>query len=216
MAATLDTLDTLDTLSPPPAPAPRTAPPVETVHPTHPIGGLYNPPRTPAVVDVPVMTYLTVTGTGAVPGAEDPAWAEAVARLRSGWRRLVGEKASGTGLPPLQVLWEDARRTRWTIMLALLDTPWAATAGGSVAAAPAGCAVRTLHEGWCVQVMYEGEANRAPSLARLDRFLTRHGYQVRGLAEQVHEIFLDDVAPDAGPASPAPRVVVRRRVQPAR
>jgi hypothetical protein len=172
------------------------------------VGGLYTPPRTPTVVDVPIVTYLAVSGSGSP--HRNLAWAEAVDRVRAGWYAVMGAEASP---PPVEVIWEDGERTRWTLLLAL--------PAGPPERRPAGCAVQALHEGWCVQVLYCGEADREPALARLERFLIRQGYTPRGRPGQVHEIFLDAV-PDGAqhgaqggtPPHSAPRVIARRPVRP--
>jgi len=164
------------------------------------LGGLYSPPRTPVIVDVPGVTYLVRTGEG--PPEGNLTWAEAIDGLRADWRELVGGKGSDAQAertPLLEVLWHDAEQHRWTLMLAL-DDPALRPHG-------AGPAVRHLHEGWCVQLMYQGAATRETALTRLDRFVSRQGYRFH--ADGVlHEIYLDDVA------ALSPRMIARRRVRP--
>lgn len=196
---------TIESPSSPAAPLHHTGPPPHALRPW--LGGLYSPPRTPVIVDVPPVSYLVRTGEG--PPEGNLAWATAVDLLRAEWRDLLGENGSGIEQGPLlEVLWHDPEQRRWTVMLALGDPSWRPRES-----APQPAAVRHLHEGWCAQLLYygtpgpAGAAGREAALARLDRFVTRQGYRVRSDGV-LHEIFLDDAA------TPAPRVIARRRVQP--
>ncbi|MFN8079746.1 MAG: hypothetical protein U0Q19_09275 [Kineosporiaceae bacterium] len=174
------------------------------------LGGLYSPPRTPMIVDVPETDCLARSGSGLAEG--NLAWAEAVDVLRRIWPTL---QPTALPPPPLEVLW-SGRGESWTLLLtlpaAVTGTPTGPTdpTGLNGTRQLAGCEVRRMHEGWCAQLMYYGARNRQPSLARLDRFIERQGYRPRGPAGALHEIFLDD-----GASTPAPRVILRRRVQPA-
>ena len=172
------------------------------------LGGLYSPPRTPMIVDVPEVDCLARTGSGP---AANLAWAEAVDVLRSTW---AGLQPPALIPPPLEVIWSGHGET-WTLLLALpapLAAPLAVPLTDPLTDPQqlAGCEIRRLHEGWCAQLMYYGAGNRQPSLARLDRFIDRQGYRPRGPAAELHEIYLDD-----GTSTPAPRVILRRRVRPA-
>jgi hypothetical protein len=171
------------------------------------LGGLYAPPRAPVIVDVPPVSYLVRTGEG--PPEGNLAWATAIDVLRATWRDLLGEKGLGNEPGPLlEVLWHDLGQRRWTLMLAMGDPSWRPGEPD-----PQATAVRHLHEGWCAQLLYDatpgpaGAANREAALARLDRFVTRQGYRIRGDGV-LHEIFLDDAS------TAARRVIARRRVQP--
>jgi hypothetical protein len=171
------------------------------------LGGLYAPPRTPVIVDVPPIAYLTRSGRGAPEASL--AWAEAVDDLRTAWDavRLYGPGSPAPQgipgrVPPLEVVWADADPASWTVMLALaVDIDPAVEVPG--------VEIVRVHEGWCAQVLHlGGRRERDVSLSRLDRFVARQGYlRDAGL----HEVFLDD---PAAVSETVRRSILRRMVEP--
>ncbi len=166
------------------------------IHPAR-LGALYAPPRSPVIVDVPPIAYLTRTGQG-IPEAS-LAWAEAVDGLRSAWDTA----AAGHSPPPLEVVWASADPASWTVLLALAE-------GIDPAVEAPGAEIQRVFECWCAQVLHVGgRRERVVALDRLDRFAARHGYRC---GAGLHEVFLDDAA-----AVPEPlrRSILRRTVEPA-
>jgi hypothetical protein len=167
------------------------------------LAGLYSPPRTPVIVDVPTLVYLVVDGRG--DPATSLAWAEAVDALTavSAAVRTVLDVAAGPGMP-LEILWpSDDGDDGWTL---LMTQPHAATpdvvrraidltrtTAGLVAASDV--RRRRVHEGWAAQVMVVGPRGDAGDVReRLAAFTQRNGYRRHGLR---HEIWLDDPATTA-------------------
>lgn len=171
------------------------------------LGALYAPPRSPVIVDVPPIAYLTRTGQG-IPEAS-LAWAEAVDGLRSAWESVhlpPGPPRPDAGPrtpPPLEVVWAGADPASWTVLLALGE-------GIDPTVEAPSAEIQRVFEGWCAQVLHVGgRRERAVALDRLDRYAARHGYHC---GAGLHEIFLDDAA-----AVPEPlrRSILRRTVEPA-
>jgi hypothetical protein len=156
-------------------------------------GGLYCPPRTPVIVDVPPMDFLMVDGPAEARTSAGLAWAEAVDALRA-----CAPATEGAG-SPLEILWHgEPERSRWTVMIAVR---------GDRAPQPGTRTVhrRHLHEGWAAQLMANGgpdELTRA--LVALDRYIHDRGYRA---LPGVHQICLDDAAP----APQAPRRYILRK-----
>lgn len=211
--------------SPPTSPAPPAPLPVSPRKVAR--TGLYRPPRSPVMVDVPAMTYLALAGSGTPWSSLE--WAEAVDALHA----VAAAVESVTGLhepgSPLEALVEDgdtdgpvgshgsdAGEVRWTLLLALPDGVDAEVVARATAVvrdldgldAAAGMHRVRLHEAWAAQVMHVGEGPRATTLARLGEFVARHGYLPRGPR---HEIYLDDAL-----TTPAElvRTVLRQPVTP--
>lgn len=165
------------------------------------LGGLYSPPRSPVIVDVPEMTYLAIDGDTAP--AADPAWTEAVGRLREAEQQLTGPLDRPRSL---EVLW----RADGTWML-LLAIPARAVRQARADDLPASVRVHRRRERWAAQVLADRiPAERATALDRLERFLTRQGYHAVG---PLHEILLDDPRPALpGGETRGRRCILRRTV----
>jgi hypothetical protein len=184
-----------------------------------------------SVVDVPAMTYLALDGAG------DPnsssAYAEAVEALYtvaySIKMRSKKELARDFVVGPLEGLWRAddmsafTRREKgswqWTMLIAQPD--WVTADMVETARALARrkkdldaldvVALRSIHEGTCVQILHVGSYDdEAPTLERLhDTYLPEHGLTFNG---DHHEIYLSD------PRRTAPnklKTILRQPVRPA-
>ena len=190
---------------------------------------LYGATATPALIEVPAITYLMIDGHGDPNTA--PEYAEAVQALFSvAYTAKFALKKSGgpdIAVMPLQALWwvpdmttfsvTDKSAWDWTAMIAQPDvvTPDVVDAARSAAAAKAPAAalaklrLETLVEGRAGQVLHVGPyAAEGPTIERLHAFIADQGLQLRG---KHHEIYLGD------PRRTAPerlKTIIRQPVAP--
>ncbi|TFV65642.1 UNVERIFIED_ORG: hypothetical protein E4P37_09015 [Bacillus sp. AZ43] len=175
------------------------------------LGQLYSATRSPALVDVPELSFLMVDGHGDPNTA--PAYAEAVEALYSvaytvRFALRDGPAALDAPVMPLEGLWwtadmatfstDDKSAWDWTMMIAL---PEQATADVVAAAVTRAATRRRLAaigrvrlerwaEGRAAQVLHIGPYSaEGPTIAALHAFIAGQGY---GLAGKHHEIYLGD------------------------
>ena len=178
------------------------------------LSGLYSPPRTPVIVDVPTLVYLCIDGRG--DPATTLAWAEAVdaltavsAAVRTLTDQPVGNHVTA-GSPvsvgmPLEILWpSDGADDGWTV---LMTQPHATTPDlvrraieitQSTAQLESAALVRRrrIHEGWAAQLMHIGPRPVKPdAFERLAAFADRHGYHPHGLRHEIRLSGADPLAP---------------------
>jgi hypothetical protein len=177
------------------------------------LGELYRAARTPTLIDVPELQYLTVEGTG------DPntstAYVDAVEALFSVSYTLKfmlkrSPEAFDYSVMPLEGLWwmadgrdgfDAADKSGWA-WLAMILQPDRITASlvddavaevvrkrGALAAGNA-LSLERLHEGQCAQVTHVGPyADEGPTVAALHAFIHAQGLELTG---RHHEIYLGD------------------------
>lgn len=171
---------------------------------------LYSPPaKTPALVDVPEMQFLTIDGQGAPSGAE---YTQAVQALYSLAYGLKFRVKKGEGLDyavmPLEGLWwvddlsqlsmTDRSNWKWTAMIrqpemvteAMLAEVRAETLRKKGIAAVEQVRLERFHEGLAAQVMHIGPYSAEwPTIERLHSFVEQSGYRLR---DKHHEVYLGD------------------------
>jgi len=180
----------------PPAPAPA----VVLADPD--LGGLYDPPRTPVVIDVPALPCLCLDGTGDV--GDSLEWAAAVDTLRAAESAL--ETPSGTGrIAPLELRrGVGPTAGSWRLLVVL---PPDALIPRSRTPMDGGVRPGRLPAEWAVQLWHTTDADltHAAGWARLERFATSIGYRLDG---PTHEVLIDGAtAPVIGG-----EVILRRRI----
>jgi hypothetical protein len=187
---------------------------------TDPVAELYHASTTPALVDVPGLTFLMIDGHGD-PNVS-PAYAEAIQALYavSYAAKFAIKKSGGPDfrVSPLEGLWTavdlSAFRTGdksgwgWTAMIRQPDTVTSDLVErfADEAAIRKGLAsARRLRlerfvEGPAAQVLHIGPyAEEGPTIARLHEFIHEHGFTFDGHVHRHHEIYLGDprrAAPD--------------------
>ncbi len=180
--------------------------------------GLYQPPRTPGIVDVPSACYVAVDGVGD-PNEEGGAYQQALGLLYGISFTIKMAPKAGVDLPgyfayvvpPLEGFWsldgeggfDPARKAdfAWTSCIRLpgFVTPevfeWARREaqrkkGGDFSAAR----LMTLAEGRCVQRLYVGPYDdEPPAIEEMHRFAAEQGLRVDITPERRHhEIYLSD------------------------
>lgn len=180
---------------------------------------LYQPGTTPALVDVPEMTFLAVDGRGD-PNETEGAYAAAITLLYALSYTIKMSPKGGHAIsgyyeyrvPPLEGFWQMAdgetgvdyaRKTDfcWTSLIrqpAFADEAvlaWAAAEVRRKKGLNASSArLLRLREGLCVQCMHIGPYDDEPAtVARMDRWTAENGYQNDLCAERRHhEIYLGD------------------------
>lgn len=172
---------------------------------------LYQPPSNQVVlVDVPVMHFLMINGSGNPKTNQDyQAAVEALYGLAYTLKFAI-KNQHGIENPILALeglWWTDEMRLfsidqkgdwKWTLMLMQPESVTAdqlAYARRELAKkkpSPALMEVRleSFHEGWSAQIMHLGPSSaEGPTIARLHAFIEEHGYTFRG---KHHEIYLGD------------------------
>lgn len=195
------------------------------------LAGLYRPGDTPALVEVPELSFLMVDGTG--DPQTSPTYADALQAMYSVAYTLKfalkgGPLALDVTVMPLEGLWwvpdmalftADRDDWRWTLMIAQADEVTVdlvreakvAAAAKKQLDAIAWVRLERYAEGLSAQVMHHGPySEEAPTVQRLHRFITEQGYLRCG---KHHEIYLGD------PRRTGPdklRTIIRQPVAPAR
>ncbi len=179
---------------------------------------LYQPKTTPAIVDVPEMTFFAVDGIGN-PNEEQGQYATALQLLyalsytvkmsKMGSKQLPGYFEYR--VPPLEGFWQmadgqpgvdynDKSRFEWTSIIRQPDFvdeavfEWASVEvkrkkGLDVSRAR----LYRYREGLCVQVMHIGPYDEEPAtVERMDAFLEKNGYRNDYGVRRHHEIYLGD------------------------
>lgn len=198
---------------------------------------LYFPPKTPVLVEVPLLTFLVIDGHGAPEGG---AFQEALQALYGAAYTLkFSVKGSDPSLDwkvmPLEALWwvegvehlglqavDESRKEdwEWRAMIAQPDYVTAAMLDGAreelarkkkETARLADVRLERIDEGRCAQVMHVGPyAAERPTIEALHAFIGGQGMRISG---HHHEVYLGD------PRRTAPeklRTVIRYAVEPAR
>lgn len=192
---------------------------------------LYRPGDTPALVEVPELSFLMVDGTGD-PGTS-PTYADALQAMYSVAYTLKfalkrGPLALDVTVMPLEGLWwvpdmslftADRDEWRWTLMIAQADEVTAdmvreakvAAAAKKQLDAIAWVRLERYAEGLAAQVMHHGPySEEGPTIQRLHGFIAEQGFLRCG---KHHEIYLGD------PRRTGPdklRTIIRQPVAPAR
>ncbi|MDR1355530.1 MAG: GyrI-like domain-containing protein [Propionibacteriaceae bacterium] len=187
---------------------------------------LYAPTTSPAIIDVPKMTFVMADGKGNPNTSAE--YSNAVGALYGISYAVKMSKKSGDFpdgyfdfvVPPLEGLWSvegdegappfiDKDKFIWTLMLRVpdfvTDDVFAHFKGKAAAKKPeldlSVVRLETFTEGLCGQIMHIGSYDDEPStVADLERFIAKSGYrtEMSGL-RQHHEIYLGDprkVAPE--------------------
>ena len=179
---------------------------------------LYQPKTTPAIIDVPEMTFFAVDGRGN-PNEPEGEYGKAVGLLYALSYTIKMSDKGKTPLPgfvpfrvaPLEGFWQMAGgvpgvdygnkdKFEWTSVIRQPDFvdesvfAWACEQvrkkkGMDTARAR----LLRLREGLCVQMMHIGPYDAEPaSVARMDDFLAEHGYRNDLGVRRHHEIYLGD------------------------
>lgn len=178
----------------------------------------YLPKGTPALVDVPRMSYIAVRGSGD-PNEEGGAYQQAIGILYAVAYTLKMSGRSGHAIdgffdyvvPPLEGFWwqegidgvnyADKASFNWIAVIRLPDFVTRADFDWAVAEAVrkkkidgAKAEFLTIEEGLCVQMMHIGSYDAEPaSVVRMETFLAEAGYQADITADRLHhEIYLSD------------------------
>ena len=179
----------------------------------------YMPKQVPAVITIPPMNYIAVSGTGN-PNDEDGEYKEAVGLLYAVAYTLKMSKKSGYEMkgffdyvvPPLEGLWwqqdsderiDYSRKDdfSWISMIRIPDfvspddVEWAKqTASKKKGLDCTKVEFMNLDEGLCVQIMHVGSYDSEPETVRLmDDYLKAEGYEKDINDERRHhEIYLSD------------------------
>jgi hypothetical protein len=171
---------------------------------------LYRATRTPTIVEVPSLTFLTLDGRGDPnTGADYPAAVQALYTLSYGVKFAI-KRALGlqVKVSPLEGFWwaedmdafrvDDRSAWQWTAAIRqpveltreLLDDVAAEVARSKNVPAAEAVRLAELTEGLCAQVLHVGPYSaEAPTIARLHGFIAEHGYALTG---KHHEIYLGD------------------------
>ena len=179
---------------------------------------LYQPKTTPAIIDVPEMTFFAVDGRGN-PNEPEGEYGKAVGLLYALSYTIKMSDKGKTPLPgfvpfrvaPLEGFWQMAGgvpgvdygnkdKFEWTSVIRQPDFvdesvfAWACEQvrkkkGMDTARAR----LLRFREGLCVQMMHIGPYDAEPaSVARMDDFLAEHGYRNDLGVRRHHEIYLGD------------------------
>lgn len=179
----------------------------------------YMPKQVPAIITIPPMNYIAVSGTGN-PNEENGEYKEAVGLLYAVAYTLKMSKKSGYEIkdffdyvvPPLEGLWwqqdsdekiDYSRKDdfNWISMIRFPyfvspdDVEWAKQAASKKK--DLNCAkveFMSLEEGLCVQIMHIGSYDSEPETVRLmDDYLKTEGYEkdINDVLRH-HEIYLSD------------------------
>ena len=179
---------------------------------------LYQPKTTPAIIDVPEMTFFAVDGRGN-PNEPEGEYGKAVGLLYALSYTIKMSDKGKTPLPgfvpfrvaPLEGFWQMAGgvpgvdygnkdKFEWTSVIRQPDFvdesvfAWACEQvrkkkGMDTARAR----LLRLREGLCVQMMHIGPYDAEPaSVAQMDAFLAEHGYRNDLGVRRHHEIYLGD------------------------
>ena len=179
---------------------------------------LYMPKATPAIVDVPEMSYIAVSGRGN-PNEADGEYQKAIGMLYPVAYTLKMSHKTDYRIegffeyvvPPLESLWwtdnankndfTDKSAFNWIAMIRVPDfvksddVEWAkreVIRKKNIACTP--LRFFSLQEGLCAQIMHIGPYDTEPaSLAAIDRFIQSKGY-LNDISEERrhHEIYLSD------------------------
>lgn len=179
---------------------------------------LYQPKSKPQIVEVPLMNYIAVRGTGD-PNEDDGAYQQAISVLYAVAYTLkmsykTDYKIAGFFeyvVPPLEGFWwqddvdgvnyADKSGFHWISVIRLpdfvtkSDFDWAVeTAAKKKKLDCSSAEFLTIEEGLCVQMMHVGSYDDEPaSVALMDDYLTENGYVNDLTAERLHhEIYLSD------------------------
>ena len=172
---------------------------------------LYQPPPNQVVlVDVPVMNFLMIDGSGDPNTSEDYQEAITVLYGLAYTLKFAIKKQRGIDYPvmPLEGLWwaddmalfSAERKEDWKWTMLLMQPEYVTSeqferAREQVAKkkpSPALAKVRleSFHEGWSAQILYLGPYSaEGPTIAGLHAFIKEQGYTLRG---KHHEIYLGD------------------------
>ena len=167
---------------------------------------LYQPKRTPALVDVPTMTFIAVRGTGD-PNEADGAYSRALQTLYTlsytiKMSKMGGDTPAGYFeyvVPPLEGLWwsandepfqvgpvKDKSNFAWLSMIrqpefvdqSVFDWACAEARRKKPAAMQAEAELCRFTEGRCVQIMHHGPYDDEPaSVALIDGYMAENGLQ---------------------------------------
>lgn len=178
----------------------------------------YMPKRKPEIVNVPMMTYVTVRGKGD-PNEEGGEYKKAVGTLYAvaytlKMSRMTDHRIDGYFdyvVPPLEGLWwqegvdgvnyGDKASFNWLAMIRLPDFvtldefEWAVkTAEEKKNADFSSAEYLTLTEGLCVQIMHTGSYDDEPESVKLmDEYIAEKGYENDMTDGRMHhEIYLSD------------------------
>ena len=186
---------------------------------------LYQPKITPSIIDVPVMTFISVDGVGN-PNTSD-AYKEALEILYGLSYSIKMSKTSGSAptgyfeyiVPPLEGLWwspdggmvsySDKDSFCWTSMIRqpefvtqeVFETAKVLFSKKKPGLDPTKARLMDLTEGLCVQIMHIGSYDNEPATIEvMDRYTADNGYVVDiNDDRRHHEIYLNDprkVAPE--------------------
>jgi hypothetical protein len=176
---------------------------------------LYAPPKTPVIVEVPEMRYLTVDGMGDPLSKEYSDAMQALFPVAYTLKFMV-RKRQGIDycVPPLEGLWwaddmstfaDDRKKWKWTSIIMQPEYVTSALFEEAVEQVKKKKAPEAIDkvrlgpyvEGACAQVMHIGPFSaEGPTVAYLHGFIEKSGYELAG---KHHEIYLSDmrkVAPE--------------------
>lgn len=184
---------------------------------------LYQPKTSPAIIDVPEMTFFAVDGKGN-PNEQDGEYAKAVGLLYALSYTVKMSDKGGTKLAgffpyrvaPLEGFWQMAGGVpgvdyqnkdafEWTSVIRQPEFvseaafAWACDQVRKKKGMDTSRArLWRFREGLCVQMMHIGPYDAEPaSVARMDAFLAEHGYKTDLGTRRHHEIYLSDPARSA-------------------
>ena len=179
---------------------------------------LYQPKTTPAIIDVPEMTFFAVDGRGN-PNEPEGEYGKAVGLLYALSYTIKMSDKGKTPLPgfvpfrvaPLEGFWQMAGgvpgvdygnkdKFEWTSVIRQPDFvdesvfAWACEqVRKKKGIDTARARLLRFREGLCVQMMHIGPYDAEPaSVARMDDFLAEHGYRNDLGVRRHHEIYLGD------------------------
>ena len=179
---------------------------------------LYQPKTTPAIIDVPEMTFFAVDGRGN-PNEPEGEYGKAVGLLYALSYTIKMSDKGKTPLPgfvpfrvaPLEGFWQMANGEpgvdygnkdafEWTSIIRQPDFvdegvfAWACEqVRKKKGIDPTRARLLRFREGLCVQMMHIGPYDAEPaSVARMDAFLAEHGYRNDLGVRRHHEIYLGD------------------------
>lgn len=180
----------------------------------------YQPPKKPALTEIPPMHFLAVRGKGN-PNAEDGAYQQALSRLYGVAFTLRMSRKAGKNIegyfeyvvPPLEGLWQQngspdgsfdySRKDdlSWISMIRLPDFITEADVQWAIAEVQrkkqldcSAVEFFTYDEGLCVQVMHIGSYDSEPeTIAQMTTYLTEQGCIADHSETRMHhEIYLSD------------------------